>query len=82
MKQSHVLGHPEPFSVKQSDAERVPVEIPDGPDGEGGTLAGNARRCVICRAPRKTPNALTCSSSCALKRKTQLQRLRRWRTRR
>lgn len=82
MKQSLVLGHPDEDSVKQSLLQGEKADSGGYEYGGRAPLSAEPKSCVICHRAIETANAKTCGPSCALKRKTQLQRLRRWRGRR
>lgn len=82
MRQSLVLGDPSDSPVRQSEvaellhAPLAPAELEDWRETEP------VRRCLICRQPLAVENAKVHPGDCARKRKSQLQRLARWRARR
>lgn len=76
------ISHPEPESVRHSELDDEPRQSAGEVPHVDTQIAGQWNLCAICKKPLLRGDRKVHRAPCARKRKSQLQRLRRWRQRR
>lgn len=76
------MGHPDAFSVRHYAAGGVEPSREALAGESAAAPAGKLRACLVCRKPLDVGDRRVHRGACQRARKTQLQRLTRWRRRR